>query len=226
MSEEILLGIVDDETLIVTLLAAFFNSNDGTRVVYQADSSEALIEYLKTDHKELPQIILLDINMKGMSGIDALPIIKELRPEIHVVVISSHYKKNFMGFMLKTGVAAFLPKGISPLTLKDVVIEIARNGFYFLPEQLAMVRDQISSRAPQIVLEKQEQISEREHEVLQLICKQHTAKEIAEKLFIAQSTVESHKKRLLEKTNTKNTVGLVLYAVQHGIIDLDSIHTD
>ncbi len=226
MKDDILIAIVDDETLIVSLLSAFFDKNEGTKVVFQAESGEQLIDYLKDSINVMPHILLLDINMRGLSGIETMPIIKELSPDIHVIVMSSHYKKNFTGFMLKTGVAAFLPKGISPFKLKEIVEEVSEKGFYFLPEQLAVVRNQISGRSPKIVLDVHNTLTERELEVLKLICRQNTAKEIGETLCITQRTVEGHKKNLFSKTNTKNTAGLVIFAVQNNIIDLDNFIID
>ncbi|MGB5981309.1 MAG: response regulator transcription factor [Nonlabens sp.] len=219
----ITLSIVDDETLMVSLLSSFFDKQEEFNVIFKAESGEQLIQYLANAENAVPDILLLDINMKGMSGIDTIPQIKRLYPDLNVIVMSSHYKKNFTGFMLKTGVAAFLPKGISPFKLQEIILEVHEKGFYFMEEQLGVVRKQLSSRSPGPVLDKSQVLSDREIEVLELICQQKKAREIADQLSITHRTVEGHKKHLFAKTETKNIAGLVIFAIQNGLVDLDSM---
>lgn len=220
------LAIVDDETLIVTLLSSFFQKKEEYDVIFKAESAEECLAYFSNAENPVPDVLLLDIKMKGKSGIDILPDIKALYPQLNVVVMSSHYKKSFTGFMIKTGVAAFLPKGISPFKLDEIIQEIYAKGFYFLPEQLEIVRKQISSKSPRPVVESKEKLSERELEVLKLICRQKTAQEIGEQLFITKRTVEGHKSHIFTKTGTKNIAGLVIYALQNNLIDLDNFGLD
>jgi DNA-binding NarL/FixJ family response regulator len=221
--ELITLAIVDDETLIVSLLSSFFDNQENYEVIFKAESGEKLIEYFSNAENIVPDIVLLDIKMRGISGIETLQRIKEFYPDINVIVMSSHYKKNFTGFMMKTGAAAFLPKGISPFKLQEVIQEVHDKGFYFMPEQLGVVRSQISARSPRPVLDKSMALSSREIEVLKLLCMQKTAKEIGEELFVTQRTVEGHKSHLFLKTESKNVAGLVIFAIQNGIVEMDDM---
>ncbi len=216
------LAIVDDEALIVSLLGSFFSEQSEINVCLTAESGEAFIERLKSA-KVRPDVVLLDLKMKGMSGIDVLEILRKDFPDIHAVIMSSHYKQSFTGFMLKTGVAAFIPKGIVSDQLVGIVKEVHNNGFFLMPDQLSILRNQVSSRAPEPILNDNNVLSERELEILKLICLQKTAKEIGEVLFIAQRTVEGHKNNLFIKTETKNIAGLVIYAIQNKIIEADEI---
>ncbi len=219
------LGIVDDETLIVSLLSSYFEKLEDFKVVLTAESGEQLLSVLETCDDQ-PDILLLDINMGGMSGIDALTKLRDKHAEIQVIVMSSHYKKNFTGFMLKNGVAAFIPKGISPQSLSDIIRHVNKHDYYFLPEQMDVVRKQISSRSPEPVLESSKSLSEREVDVLRLICEQKTSQEISELLHITRSTVEGHKRSIFAKTNTKNIAGLVIYAVQNEIVDINNLNVE
>lgn len=214
--------ITDDDSLIVSLLQGFLHSCDGMEVLFTADSGPGLLSQLSAA-AVLPDIVLLDLKMDGMDGIEVTNHLKADFPDIKVIVVSSHYQRSFMGFMLKTGVSAFLPKGISPIELVDVIRTVDRQGYYFKEDQLAAVRGQISSKTPKPALDEDDSLSEREIEVLRLICQQMTAKEIGEVLFLTPRTVEGHKTTLFAKTGAKNIAGLVIYAIQHGFIKVDEL---
>ena len=220
--ENITVAITDDDALIVTLLQGYLQTIDGLEVVLTANSGEELLESLAVA-ETLPDVLLLDLKMSGIDGIEVTQRVKDTYPEIKVIVISSHYQKLFMGFMLKTGVAAFLPKGISPVQLVDIIRTVQQQGYYFKDDQLAILREQIPAKTPRPVLQEEELLSEREIDVLKLICQQKTAKEIGEMLFITQRTAEGHKNNLFVKTGAKNIAGLVIYAIQQGIIRVDEL---
>lgn len=219
---KIKLAIVDDEALIVSLLGSFFNEQSDVEVIITAESGEVFLEKLE-NAKTLPDVVLLDLKMKGISGIDVMDVLRKDYKNIHAIIMSSHYKQSFTGFMIKTGVAAFIPKGIVSDQLVAIVKEVFQNGFYLMSEQLGVLRSQVSSRVPEPVVGEDKVLSDRELEVLKLICLQKTAKEIGETLFIAQRTVEGHKNNLFFKTQTKNIAGLVIYAIQNKVIEADQI---
>jgi DNA-binding NarL/FixJ family response regulator len=218
----ITLAITDDDALIVSLLQGYLQNSGDMDVIFTANSGPELIDKLKAA-QELPQILLLDLKMEGMDGIAVSEYLKANYPDIKIIVVSSHYQKSFMGFMLKAGVSAFLPKGVMPAELAEVIRAVAKQGFYFKPEQLDALRGQIAPKAPRPVLQDENAISEREVEVLRLICQQKTAKEIGDILYITQRTAEGHKNNLFVKTGAKNIAGLVIYAIQQGIINVDEL---
>lgn len=220
--DNITLAITDDDALIVSLLEAYLSSCEDMDVLFTARSGEELFNHLSTAAM-IPQILLLDLRMDGMDGIEVTQRLKTNFAYIRVIVISSHYQKSFMGFMLKTGVSAFLPKGISPSDLVHVIRTVNKQGYYFKDDQLDVLREQIPAKAPRPVLEQEELLSEREIEVLRLICQQKTAKEIGDTLFINQRTAEGHKNNLFAKTGAKNIAGLVIYAIQHSVIKVDEL---
>ncbi|BDD12899.1 oxygen regulatory protein NreC (plasmid) [Fulvitalea axinellae] len=217
-NKAISLAIVDDDALIVSLLKEFLDAKEGISVAFTAESGVRLLERLK-ENAPHPDVIILDLKMKGENGADTCAFIKEAYPHIRTIVMSSHYQDAFTGFMVKSGALAFIPKGISPTKLLEVIVSVHEKGFYFLPEQMDIVRKQLSSKTPKPVFSASEKLSDRESEILTLICKQKTSKEIGEALFISPRTVEGHKKTLLRKTGSKNVVGLVLYAFRHKLVD-------
>jgi DNA-binding NarL/FixJ family response regulator len=210
--------LVDDDALIVSLLSDFLIREEGIDVIYTCHKGEELLQAL-SEQKARPDVLILDLNMGGINGADVTKILKADYPSVKTVIMSSHYKKSFMGFMLKTGVSGFVPKGISPQQLVEIIKEVHAKGVFFLPDQLDMIREQLSAKSPQPILDNQNGLSEREIEVLKLICFQKTAKEIAEQLFLSARTVEGHKNNLFVKTGAKNIAGLVIYAIQNHIIE-------
>ena len=220
--ENITVAITDDDALIVSLLEAYLKNCEGIDVLFTARGGNELFAQLKEGGVQ-PNVLLLDLRMDGMDGIEVTQLLKTDFPDIKVIVISSHYQKAFMGFMLKTGVSAFLPKGVSPADLVDVIRVVHKQGYFFKEDQMEVLREQIPAKSPRPVLQQEELLSERETEVLRLICQQRTAKEIGDQLFITQRTAEGHKNNLFVKTGAKNIAGLVIYAIQHNIIKVDEL---
>jgi DNA-binding NarL/FixJ family response regulator len=220
--KKISLAIVDDEALIISLLSDYFNQQNEIDACFVSTSGEAFLEAL-SNNTILPEVLILDLKMEGKSGIDILEVLKENYPSIKTIIMSSHYKKSFMGFMLKMGASAFIPKGLSPHDLLKIVIEVNQKGFYFKQDQLDIIREQVSTKAPEPKFNKDNVLSERELEILKLICFQKTAKEIGNQLFISQRTVEGHKNNLFLKTETKNIAGLAIYAIQNNIVKVDEL---
>lgn len=219
---KITVGIVDDDALIVNLLKSFLEGQDNMEVLLTASNGKDCLNKLG-NLDTIPEILLMDLKMDELNGIETTELLKKEFPAIKTIIISSHYKVSFMGFMLKTGVCAFAPKGISTADLLMIIREVHLRGYYFNADQLEIIRDQLSSKFPKPIIEEDEVLSEREIDVLKLLCQQKTAKEIGEKLFITKRTVEGHKNNLFAKTGAKNVAGLVIYAVQNGIIDADSL---
>ncbi len=222
MYNPIHLAIVDDEQLIVRLLEDFFSRTAETEVVFTAFTGKDLLEFVQANPPKI-EVLLLDLRLQEENGADIAQQLREINPAINIIIISSYYKASFIGYLLKTGVSAFLPKGILPRELLSIIQTVHEKGYYFLPEQVEVMRDQITPKAPQPQFSQVVQLTAREQEILNLICQQKTAQEIAEQLFITKRTVEGHKNNLLSKLGIKNTAGLIVYAIKEGLIDLNSI---
>lgn len=217
------LAILDDDYLIVNLLSSFFKNNEGIQVVFDATDGYQLYKYLDQENNERIDILLLDLKMKTVDGLEVLKHVKLKNKDLKVIVISSHYQDNSIGFMVKEGVSAFLPKGISPFELLEVVKQVNQTGFYFNPKQISILREQISSRVPKPIIEEEETLTDREKEIMKLLCQQKTAKEIGEMLFITQRTVEGHKNNIFAKVGVRNVAGLIVYALQKQIVTLEEL---
>jgi len=212
------LAIVNDEELLVELLLSFFKKTETISVVITATNSDDFLCKLATN-KQHPDIVLLDFRFKQTNTLETIKILKNDSPNIKIIVISSYYKKSLMGFMLKLGVNAFIPKEISSAKLVDIIKEVAEKDYYFMDDQIDILRKQLSSKIPQPLLNDEVLLSDREKEVLCLICQQKTAKDISDIMCISKRTVDGHRTNLLLKTGAKNTAGLVIFAIQNKIID-------
>jgi DNA-binding NarL/FixJ family response regulator len=224
--EPIKLAIVDDDYLIVTLLKRFFNHHHSTKVVYDTTDGFEIFNFLEKNQPDAIDILLLDLKMKTIDGLEVLKKVKTFNPELKVIVISSHYQDSSIGFMTKEGVAGFLPKGMSPFELLDIIKHVHKNGFYLNKEQMEILREQISSKVSKPLLGSDDILTEREKEIIKLLCQQKTAKEIGEHLFITQRTVEGHKNNLFSKIGVRNVAGLIVYALQKHIVTLDELSLD
>lgn len=221
---KIKLAIVDDDYLIVALLKSFFNNTDRTVVQYDGTDGSEFLTFLDQSDPALLDVLLLDLKMKTVSGLDVLKHCRAVRPELKVIVISSHYQDHSIGFMTREGVAAFLPKGMAPQQLLEIVKYVQSNGVYLTKEQMDVLRDQISAKVPRPLADYDgEPLTEREIQIVKLLCQQKTAKEIGDTLFIAQRTVEGHKNNIFAKVRVRNMTGLIVYALQQHIVALEEI---
>ncbi|MAN01896.1 MAG: hypothetical protein CMI36_15710 [Owenweeksia sp.] len=218
--DKIKIVMADDEELFLNGLKALLEKDKKLQILFTANDGEELLEKLE-GAVEKPHIAVVDLRMKKKDGIATTEQLKKLCPELKIIILSSHYRETFVGYMLKLGVNAFLPKDINPDLLQEVIAQVQARGLYFTDDQLKGLQEQLSSgsgmKAPPTT--DSHELTGRETEILQLICEQYTNAEIAEKLFISIRTVEGHRNNLLLKTEAKNTAGLVLFALAHNLID-------
>lgn len=214
------LSLVDDEVLVTQLLSKFLSSKKHFNVISISNDGSEFLEYLNTT-KIFPDIVLLDLKMKKVNGLETMEFIRENHPGIKIISLTSHYKDSNLGYMVKTGVSAFLPKEISPGKLVEVIDEVHKKGFYFNPEQLNILRKQLSNKLPAPVINETQSFTEREIEILKYMCNQMTSADIAKKMSISNRTVEGHRNSLYVKAGVKNLAGLIIYAAKNNLINLD-----
>jgi DNA-binding NarL/FixJ family response regulator len=215
---KIKVAIVDDEQLIIQGLKMLLEHDENICVTNTASNGVDLFDQVQTG-TFTADIILLDISMPVMDGIDTLLKINELKLPYKVIILSSHYNDGMIIRFLDEGVCGFLAKNENPDEVINTIKQVDSKGFHINDYILQLIRNR---RLMAKQKNYQENLSERETEILKLICQENTNKEIAEKLFISQRTVEGHRNRILEKLDVKNTVGLVIYAIEHKIVDINT----
>lgn len=225
MSSQIKIALIDDEQLILEGVKMLLSNEKNISVCLTADNGPDFIQDLgKLQMSEFPDIALVDVQMKPMNGFELVEILKEKYPDLKIIILSSHYKTSILGYMVKLGVSAFLPKNSNKKTFIDAITMVDKNGVFFTAEDHQMLFTYMNSTAKKNSLfDTEDELSEREKDVVKLICQEFTNNEIGEKLFISPRTVESHRQRILEKIGAKNTVGIVIYAIVNNIYSLEKI---
>ena len=223
MNETIKIALVDDEQLILDGLSLLLHDKENIRVIL---SSNHGIEFLKKlascSEEERPQVVLLDINMKPMDGFEVVEHLKKDFPNVQIIILSSHYQTAIFGHMIKLGVAAFIPKNASQELLIEAIQKVYQTGMFFSPKDHEMLASFVKNKSNKRHFNFYHKLTERELDVLKLICAEHTNQEIAEQLFISKRTVEGHRQNIMDKIGAKNTVGLIIYAIMHEIYLPDS----
>jgi DNA-binding NarL/FixJ family response regulator len=216
------IAIVDDEELILEGVKMLLSMEKSISVNMTSNNGIDFLECLtKIPTEEFPHIALVDIQMQPMDGFELVEILREKYPELKIIILSSHYKSSVLGYMVKLGVSAFLPKNSNKKTFIEAITQVRKNGIYFTTEDHSMLLSYLNdTQKNKGLFDNGDELSDREKEVVKLICKEFTNHEIAEKLSLSPRTVESHRQRILDKIGAKNTVGLVIFAVVNGIYDL------
>ncbi|MCW1961255.1 response regulator transcription factor [Chryseobacterium viscerum] len=216
---KIKIGIVDDDLLFVQLLKNYIDNNGDYQVTL---TSTGGYQFLTEDSGSL-DILILDLRMTNGDGLEVMSELAKRETETKIIVLSSFYRRSFMGQMLKMGAHAFLPKEIELEELLAIIKTVHHTGHYFSNDQIDVMRSQLSNKLPEFHAFSKNELTDREVEVLRLVCQQLSTKEIADSLFISPKTVETHKTNLMIKTGVKNMAGLVIYAVQNQVIDPNEI---
>ncbi|WP_160138615.1 response regulator [Chryseobacterium sp. c4a] len=216
---KIKIGIVDDDLLFVQLLKNYIENSGNYQVVLTSTGGN---QFFSEDIPTL-DILILDLRMANGDGLEVMTELSKQENEIKIIVLSSFYRRSFMGQMLKMGAHAFLSKEIELEELLVVINTVYNTGHYFSNEQIDVMRTQFSNKLSEFHAFSKNELTDREIDVLRLVCQQLSTKEIADALFISPKTVETHKTNLMIKTGVKNMAGLVIYAVQNNIIDAHEI---
>lgn len=202
-------AIIDDQLIIINGLQKILANNTSLKVSGTFISGDALLESLE---KEQPDVILMDIQMPGKSGIELAGIISKKYPQIKMIALTNVDVFLQMKQMMQKGCAGYLLKDVSPEILIKA-IEVVHEGGQYLSEDFK--KQLFNNLAGQ---NSKQLITRREKEILKLILEENTNQEIANKLFLSLRTVENHRNNLLQKLNVKNTAGLVKVALQEGLV--------
>jgi DNA-binding NarL/FixJ family response regulator len=209
--------LADDEELFRVGIALILSRDPEIEILYQAENGQQLLDYLETQ-ETLPDIVVTDIKMPELNGVEATKMLRKLYPEIGVIALTTYNTKPFIRNMIHVGASAYLVKNSAPAQMLHTVKQVFHNGFYYDNH----VMEVLNSKQQAISEEKSAYdanfLTDRETQILTLICKQYITSEIAEELHISPRTVEVHRKNLLEKTGVKNIAGLVVMAIQNGLV--------
>ena len=207
---KIQVALVDDHQLFRSGINFIISDTDDIEIAFEASNGKEFLENLEY-YK--PDLVLMDINMPVIDGVEATRLALEKMPDLKVLVLSMFGEVDYYNTMIDLGVKGFILKDIDNEELIDAIRKVNNGGSYFSQELLL----QLIKNKP---AGEQIDLTRREKEVLELICKGLSNQEISDKLFISQRTVERHRSSLLFKTESKNSVSLVVYAIKSGLVKI------
>jgi len=214
---KIKLIIADDHQLFREGVINLLQSAENVEVIAQAENGQDAIDKA---NQFKPDVLLIDIAMPGMNGIEATKILKDQMPELKIIAVSMHSDKQYVKGMLEAGADGYLLKNCTYRQLTDA-IQSTYQGKKFLSEDITkIVIDGYLHSAPEDS-DKFNQLSEREKELFLLLAEGQSTREIGEQLFISVKTVGTHKQNILEKLELKTNSDLIRYALKKGFISLD-----
>jgi DNA-binding NarL/FixJ family response regulator len=211
--DQINIAVVDDHELFREGIILVLRQIRGFNVVFDATSGYDFIKYLQTSK---PDVVLMDINMPGMNGVETTVKALEKYPDLKIIALTMLSDTLHSTQMIEAGVKGFVLKKGNKNELRQAVTEVFNGGNYFSQEILQNLACQ-SLRHPR----GDNQLTNRELEVLDLVCKGLTSQEIADKLFISAKTVEGHRTNIFQKANVRNTAALVLWALRNNFLTLE-----
>ncbi len=217
--EKIKISIVDDQNLFRESLALLIGTVNQFELISDSENGIAFLEKLKNRSIPRPNIVLMDMDMPGMNGIELNKILHNDYPFIKVIVLSVHVQPLLIAQMINAGAAAYLAKNCNKDELILAVETVYKTGFYFNADVLKAIQQSAGHKghAQKSISIVPVHLTGRETEVLQLICSELSNAEIAEKLYLSIRTVEGHRNNLLIKTGCCNTAGLVLFALRYSL---------
>lgn len=214
MNKIIRIAIADDHQLVRAGIARILQENQDFVIVQQAANGRELLDAIKNTK---PDVILLDLEMPVLSGRETLIEIRKTYPNIKVLILTMHNNEAFIVQMMELGANGYLIKNTDPKEVTQAIYKVIESEFYFSDIVSMAMLQGISN--PQAVTNqlKSHGLTEREIDVLRLICNEYTTIEIGEALFLSPKTIEGYRKLLMDKTGARNMAGLVLFAVRHGL---------
>ncbi len=205
--------VVDDHTLLSQAIESMVNTFDKFKVLYTCKNGKELSDKFTGSPMNIPDIVLVDVNMPVMNGIETTQWVVENYPQVHVMALSVEDADNTILKMLKAGAVGYLLKDTQKEVLEKALLELMENGFYHTKEVTSLLIDSVSGKKNRSNIE----FKENELKFMRLACSELTYKEIAEKMFLSPKTIDGYRDSLFTKLDVRNRVGLVMYAIKNKI---------
>lgn len=210
MRNDLRIYIVDDHSLFREGLKFLLSNSPSISEIKEAENGRMFLNNFETF---MPDVVLMDIEMPEMNGIEATKQALKIFPELKIIALSMYSDENFYTEMIEAGAKGFLIKNSKFQDVQTAIIEVFNDRNYFSPEILSSIVTNLNRKSETLI---SNDLTKRELEVLINICMGLSNSEIAEQLFISKRTVDKHRENILFKTQSKNTAELVVYAIKNG----------
>lgn len=210
------IAIVDDHRIFRDGLKLMFNKMENIHVILEAENGKIFLSKLPSYN---PDLVFMDINMPELNGFDTTEQAIQLQPDIKIIALTSYEDHDFLNKMLHAGVYGYMLKNSDYIEFKEAIDKVLQKGYYFSDKILQNLAMDTVNKQKAKISEEKPKLSKREFEILQILCNGVSTIEIADKLHISKRTVEKHKNNMMEKTGTKSTVNLVIYAFKNHLVD-------
>jgi two-component system, NarL family, response regulator DegU len=216
MNKKLKVYIADDHTLFRKAMVNLLLSFESIETVKDAENGKELLTLMKY---ECPDVAIVDLQMPVMDGADTCEAILEKYPDVKIIILTMHDSEKYILHMMEMGVHAFLLKNTEPDELEEAIHSIVEKDFYHNDLVASVLRKNVrDKKAGQRPVFSNAELSEREKEIVVLVCQELTMKEIGQKLSISENTVRNHRVNIMEKVGVHNMVGLVKYAYDTGLV--------
>jgi DNA-binding NarL/FixJ family response regulator len=207
--------LADDHTLVRAGIRSLLQNLPDIEVVAEANNGREALALLETCH---PDVVLMDIAMPGLNGLEAVARIAEDFPYIRVVILSMYANEEYVLRALRTGAAGYLLKDAGPVELELAINAATHNKTYLSPAISKHVTEYVRQMPEETVSSPLERLTPRQREILQLIAEGRTTPEIAQLLQVSVKTVDTHRTQLMDRLDIHDIAGLVRYAIRVGLI--------
>lgn len=214
------LGLVDDHKLFRKGLISLIEMvNKDYTILFEADNGLEL--QAKIDKNNPPDIVLMDVNMPGMDGFASVQWLRSHFADVKILVVSMIEREETIVRMIKLGVKGYLCKDVEPKDLGDALLAVANRGFYYTDFITGKLVHSLQNDDSKVKNLQFDTMNDREKEFIQFACSEMTYNEIAAKMFLSPKTIDGYRNALFEKLSVKSRVGLVMYAIRNGIVNVD-----
>lgn len=220
ISNRIKVILVEDHVIVRDGIKLILQSEENIEIIGEASSYKELISILEI---KIPDILIMDISLPDVSGIEITSRLKHSHPEIKVIILSMHIKEDFIFNSIKAGTRGYLPKNTTKSDLICAVNTVSKGGEFYSPEVSNIVLKSYIRKIKDLPDENEDftkKLTKREEELLKMFVLGESNKDIADKLFISTRTVESHKNHIMNKLNLDTNIDLLRFAIKNKIIDI------
>lgn len=208
--------IADDHQMFIDGLKALLKRDKNVQIIGEVGNGTDALEFVR---KQTPDLLITDISMPGMSGVELTRHIKHSYPEVKVLVLSMYNDREIVSEILMSEAEGYILKNTGRQELMNAIQRIADNSTYYSNEVLNSMMSRLKKQ--KTIERNASLLTSREIEIVKLIMEEYSSEEIAEKLFISKRTVDTHRKNIIQKTNTRTLVGLIKFAIENNLAEFN-----